>query len=180
MSESSQRFKVGDRVRVIGTSNFQNATGEIVAFEPSSYYGIALALDKPAVRINFTASELELVEPATPLSLWLDDVKAQEDLPEKFQRESVLQEAERLINGQRQSDYGHPIDNFTQTGRMWGAILNIPDIPAETVGLMMVAAKVSRETNVHKRDNLVDMAGYAGTVEKIVSRRAAGLDDDAD
>ena len=85
---------------------------------------------------------------------------------------TVLQEADKLINGQRQSDYGHPIDNFTQTGRIWGAILNVPDIPAETVGLMMIGAKISRETNVHKRDNLVDAAGYAGTVAKVIEERS--------
>ena len=179
MSESSE-IKINSDVKVVGVSVYRGCVGTVTGIAAGTTYPYMVSLRKPSVMSCFAADELELIEPATPLSPWLDDVKAQEDLPEKFQRESVLQEAERLINGQRQSDYGHPIDNFTQTGRMWGAILNIPDTPAETVGLMMVAAKVSRETNVHKRDNLVDMAGYAGTVEKIVSRRAAGLDDDAD
>ena len=178
MSESSE-IKINSDVKVVGVSVYHGCVGIVTGIAAGTTYPYMVSLRKPSVTSCFAADDLELVD-GTPFDLWDDDIKVQEDLPEKFQRESVLQEAERLINGQRQSDYGHPIDNFTQTGRMWGAILNIPDIPAETVGLMMVAAKVSRETNVHKRDNLVDMAGYAGTIEKIVSRRAAGLDDDAD
>jgi hypothetical protein len=84
--------------------------------------------------------------------------------------ESVAQEAFRLVRGQRRDDYGHPADNFTQTGRIWGAILNVGDIAPETVGLMMAGAKISRETNVHKRDNLVDLCGYAETVAMVHER----------
>ena len=48
----------------------------------------------------------------------------------------------------------------------------IRDAPlsAEKVALCMVALKISRELNSHKRDNLVDMAGYAGTIELIRKR----------
>lgn len=86
--------------------------------------------------------------------------------------ESVMHEAERLINGARQEDYGHPLDDFTKTGRMWGAILGLPDIEPEKIGLMMVALKISRELNWHKRDNLVDGCGYFGTIELIKKERA--------
>ena len=79
----------------------------------------------------------------------------------------IFAEAQRLVHGVRGEDYGHPRDNFTQTGRMWGAILGIPDIPPELVALMMVAGKISRETNHHKRDNCVDMAGYAETCRMV-------------
>jgi len=85
--------------------------------------------------------------------------------------ESVLQEAERLIHGDRQADYGHPIDDFRRTGRMWGAILGTEPIEPETVALMMVALKISRECNHPKRDNIVDGCGYFGTVEMIQNER---------
>lgn len=81
--------------------------------------------------------------------------------------ETVLQEAQRLVHGDRGDAYGPPIDDFTRTGRMWAAILGIPDVPPEKVGLCMVALKISREVNKPKRDNRVDMAGYAETVDMV-------------
>lgn len=75
--------------------------------------------------------------------------------------ETPLEEAQRLVHGDRGADYGHPIDDYTRTGRMWGAILGIPDIDPRTCCLMMAAVKISREANKHKRDNIVDLAGYA-------------------
>lgn len=94
------------------------------------------------------------------------------------ERESVLAEAERLVNGPRQADYGHPFDDFSRTGRIWGALLgdwrdgSDDAVPPELVGLMMVGLKLSREVNKPGRDNLVDAAGYAGTVELVRARRA--------
>ena len=85
--------------------------------------------------------------------------------------ETVLQEAQRLVGGDRGKDYGHPIDDFTRTGRMWGAILGIDDVPPEKVALCMVAVKMSRECNAPKRDNVVDIAGYAQTLAMVRERQ---------
>lgn len=74
--------------------------------------------------------------------------------------ESILEEAQRIVNGPRRHAYGHPHDDFTRTGRMWGAILEIPDIPAHTCCLMMTALKVSREVNLPNRENRTDGCGY--------------------
>jgi hypothetical protein len=86
------------------------------------------------------------------------------------ENETVLQEAQRLVYGARQASYGHPADDFSRTGRMWGAILGIDDIAPHLVGLCMAAVKISREVNAHKDDNIVDLAGYAATVD-LVHRR---------
>ncbi len=85
--------------------------------------------------------------------------------------ESPLEEAQRIVLGPRQADYGHPLEDFTRTGRMWAAILGIPEVTPEQVGLCMIAVKISRECNRHKRDNLVDIAGYAGTLHLIDERK---------
>ena len=84
---------------------------------------------------------------------------------------SILKEADVLTNGQRLEDYGHPFDDLSRTGRIWGAILGIPDILPETVGLMMNGLKVSRECNNHLRDNLVDGCGYLNIVDMIHQHR---------
>lgn len=84
--------------------------------------------------------------------------------------ETVLQEAQRLIFGDRQAAYGHPLDDFSKTAKMWSAIFGV-DVEPEQVPLAMIAAKISRELNRHKRDNPVDIAGYAGTLQMVVEEK---------
>ncbi len=84
--------------------------------------------------------------------------------------ESILIEADRLVNGDRQADYGHPLDDFTRTAAMWSAILGAP-VTADQVGLCMIAVKLSRQVNHPKRDNMTDAAGYAATVQMCIEER---------
>ena len=84
--------------------------------------------------------------------------------------ETVLQEAQRLVYGDRQQAYGHPLDDFTRTAQMWSAILDC-DVTAEQVGLCMCAVKISRQCNKPKRDNMTDLAGYAATVQMVGDER---------
>lgn len=85
--------------------------------------------------------------------------------------ETICQEADRLVSTDRQADYGHPLDNFTQTAALWSAIIG-HEVTAEQVGLCMIAVKISRATNAIKRDTLVDIAGYAKTIDLVVQERA--------
>lgn len=91
--------------------------------------------------------------------------------------EPVTAEAHRLVTGDRQDAYAHPFEDFSITGRMWGALLHRwrdsdeVDVPPELVGLMMVALKMARETHCHRRDNLVDGCGYLENVDMIHVRR---------
>ncbi|MCC6910049.1 MAG: DUF4406 domain-containing protein [Phycisphaerales bacterium] len=80
--------------------------------------------------------------------------------------ESVLAEAARVTSGERQKDYGHPRDDFSRTAVMWNGLLASKlrsPITAMDVPLCMIAVKLAREAHRHKRDNLVDIAGYART-----------------
>ncbi len=86
--------------------------------------------------------------------------------------DSILLEAERLTSGDRQDDYGHPRDDFEKAAHMWTAILTNklrPDekIDAREVPLCMIAVKLARQSHRHKRDNLVDIAGYAQTAAMV-------------
>lgn len=83
---------------------------------------------------------------------------------------NILEEANGLVNGARQGDYGHPLDDFTKTAKMWSAILGC-EVTAEQVGLCMIAVKISRQLNKPKRDNMVDAAGYAATVQMCIEER---------
>lgn len=84
---------------------------------------------------------------------------------------SILTEAEALINGARQEQYNHPFDNFSQTAELWSPILGV-DVTPEQVALCMIQVKISRlcHSPTH-RDSQVDIAGYAGTYEKVLQRR---------
>ena len=82
---------------------------------------------------------------------------------------NILTEANTLVAGDRNDDYGHPADDFDRTAAIWSAILGTP-ITAAQVGLCMIGVKLSRETHRHKPDNLVDIAGYAQTVAMVRER----------
>ena len=80
-------------------------------------------------------------------------------------RGSVLIEAHKTINGERQNVYGSPEDSFALIADYWNVFLgsrlenNDPGeggITAYDVAMMMVLFKIAREENQHKDDNLVD------------------------
>ena len=85
--------------------------------------------------------------------------------------ETILQEADRLVSSDRQNDYGHPIDDFTRTGKLWAAILGMDKVEPEQVGMCMVALKLSRLCNAYKRDSAVDIAGYAKTIDMVMDKK---------
>jgi len=84
---------------------------------------------------------------------------------------SVCQEADQLVTGDRRADYGHPLDDFSRIATMWSAILGVA-VSAEQVGLCQIAVKLSRQCHRPKRDNLVDICGYANCVQQVIEERA--------
>lgn len=80
---------------------------------------------------------------------------------------SVLDDAQKIIEGARQTEYGPPSESFGRIAQMWSAYLGI-HIGVHDVALMMVLLKTSRARNgvlatgQPQRDSLVDIAGYAG------------------
>lgn len=83
---------------------------------------------------------------------------------------NLFEEANYLIHGDRQRDYDHPLDNFTRIAKIWSVILGV-EVTPEQVGLCMVGTKLAREAYNPKRDNLVDGAGYFGTIEMVYEER---------
>ncbi len=74
--------------------------------------------------------------------------------------EDVLEEALRLTSGDRQNQYGPPDQDFQRTAKMWSALKGV-DFTASEVAMFMICIKLSRQTHQKKRDNIVDLAGYA-------------------
>ena len=80
--------------------------------------------------------------------------------------ETVLEEAQRLVTGDRGEAYGNPYDDFSRTSAIWTALLADKLRPGEEITAQdaircMCAVKLSRDVNAPKRDNRVDLAGYA-------------------
>ncbi len=86
--------------------------------------------------------------------------------------ESVLMEAEDIIHGDRNQDYGHPLDNHGRTAGFWSTYLGI-DLTPEQVCVMNILQKLSRSMNRMTRDTLVDVCGYSGNIQMIEEERAA-------
>jgi hypothetical protein len=86
---------------------------------------------------------------------------------------SYVQQAIKLVLGDRNAAYGDPADDYGKTAKIWSGMLmhklrpNVEITPEEAV-LMMVGLKLSREMNLHKDDNLIDAHGYLLCAEWIV------------
>jgi hypothetical protein len=83
------------------------------------------------------------------------------------EEETVLEEAQRLVNGDRAKAYGKARESFGKIAEGWELVLGAP-VTAEQVILCMIWLKMVREFNgAGQRDNIVDIAGYAGCYDKL-------------
>lgn len=94
-------------------------------------------------------------------------------------RGTILLEAHRIINGERQQQYGSPEDSHAVIASMWNGYLDAREdarcgrgLDASDVAHMMVLFKLARQINgAGKRDNYVDAAGYLGIASDIQDSR---------
>jgi len=77
-------------------------------------------------------------------------------------RQSVLDEASKLINEDRASDYGDPKVMHQLIGDFWSTYLGLETkLTPDQVAMMMALMKIARSTSSPKFDTYVDLAGYA-------------------
>lgn len=80
-------------------------------------------------------------------------------------RETILRTANRLIHGDREQDYGKPIDSFTRLAAAFNIVLEgagHDPIDPVTAAKLMVALKFARLAGGdNKDDTWVDLAGYS-------------------
>ena len=94
-------------------------------------------------------------------------------------RSEAVKEAESLVNGDRNIDYGDPIHDFRTTADFWQTYLRriverrgSLTIKPHDVAAMMQLLKTSRLTwTPEKKDNWIDLIGYAACGWDCVQRQ---------
>jgi hypothetical protein len=80
--------------------------------------------------------------------------------------ETILEEAARITSGDRNATYGPPNQDFKRTADMWTGLFRdkLKDgekFEPQDIAMAMILLKCSRQSHQKKRDNWVDIAGYA-------------------
>lgn len=92
-----------------------------------------------------------------------------------FDYNPITEEAGSLVFGDRGTDYGHPVEDFSKTAGFWTIYKGVAFTP-EDVAMMLDQMKTSRQMNKVKRDNPADKCGYMECLQRIVEARAAGVE----
>jgi hypothetical protein len=82
---------------------------------------------------------------------------------------TILEEAIQRVDTYGQEAYGPARENFQRWRDMCRATgrPGLVDISAEDLAIVMILLKVSRETQEARKDNCVDIAGYASLLNDV-------------
>lgn len=71
----------------------------------------------------------------------------------------LISDVSSLVDGDRQADYGDPVESMTNIGKAWSGILRT-NVDAVQVALCLAAMKLVRFGYKSKADSIVDAVGY--------------------
>jgi len=94
-----------------------------------------------------------------------DGVRDTQPLEQK--KQNLSDHALSLVDGDRQADYGDPVENMRRIGECWRAAFGWDASPRH-VALAMIFVKAVREANKPKQDNRVDLHGYTDVLDRCV------------
>ena len=77
-----------------------------------------------------------------------------------------LEQAAKIVTGQRQFDYGNKYENHKNISDLWSAYLGKEVLPHD-VAICMLLVKVARLKHRTTEDCYIDMAGYAAIAGEI-------------
>nr|DAL05355.1 MAG TPA: hypothetical protein [Caudoviricetes sp.] len=92
---------------------------------------------------------------------------------------SILDEASEITSNDRNKQYGEPEDCFRVIADYWNTYLSKKlktPVNAHDVAMMQALLKIARQQNRHKRDNLVDIAGYARCASRLLGDEKVSCD----
>ena len=87
----------------------------------------------------------------------------------------IIDEVKETLE-QRAKMYGAPEDSFDRIGKMWSAFKGC-EFSRNDVVIMMILLKVAREAFQHKRDNFIDIIGYAAHAGNFASDERVQYDE---
>lgn len=108
------------------------------------------------------------VEDDDPFGDERDDVESElaEMRGELATGSTVLDEAGKIIAGDRRKTYGKSRESFGRIAQFWSSYLGIEVSPIDVANLMILM-KVSRSKGKFHRDSFVDICGYAALTEEL-------------
>lgn len=84
---------------------------------------------------------------------------------------TILDEAAKLVDGERQKAYGHAADDFSRISAAARALGVDPTSGPLHHALYMLLVKIARlVVTPDHHDSVVDIAGYARTYQKVLER----------
>ena len=81
-----------------------------------------------------------------------------------------LERATKIVQGQRQFDYGNKYVNHENIAKLWSAYLGY-EVSPHDVAICMLLVKVARLKHRKTEDCYVDMAGYAAIAGEIQEKK---------
>lgn len=98
-------------------------------------------------------------------------------------RSELLEQAEKIVNGHREDEYGSPERNFQTIAQLWGAYINAACINGkdydfciteEDVAALMILMKVARiSSDKQHLDSWIDVIGYGACGGEIATGGSA-------
>lgn len=109
--------------------------------------------------LHFSIPEIDLATAISRIHIARNEPKESDD-------EDVLDIAARITRGDRQAVYGPPEQDFKKTADMWTGLFQYmlageAKFEPRHVAMALICMKMSREFHQRKKDNWVDIAGYA-------------------
>jgi len=84
---------------------------------------------------------------------------------------SILLEADKIVNGDRDVQYNNPIVAFDDYSIILRVMYGITLKPSE-ICKVLLSVKLGREKYKHKRDNLTDTVGYLEILNQLLEHEA--------
>lgn len=98
-----------------------------------------------------------------------EDCKVVDMFPDaEFQSDSILLEADNILNGDRNEQYNDPNESFKVYAEILKATFGLELTPVEICKVQM-AIKLGRLKYKYKRDSLVDLCGYSEILHRLES-----------
>lgn len=159
---------------VMGQGNLtQKSLGALLGVTQGSVNHWLTGRAKPS-KINLDAiKRLQRIFEAKDQAL---TVKPSRMSSKRLKMDSIALQAHKIVNErseEKERQYGVFTETMARATRLLRVMSGIEHLPEEVMYYAMIALKLSRESNAHKRDNLMDAIAYMQALENMINERHA-------